>query len=601
VAEVKFRRYRLIELLGRGGMGEVWRAHDTDTDRIVAIKVLPAHFSDNEEFQKRFRREAHAAAQLNSPHVVPIHHYGEIDGRLYVDMRLIMGRDLQTVLADGPLEPKRAARIIEGVALALHAAHEVGLVHRDVKPSNILLDHNDFAYLIDFGIARAIDETRMTKSGNMIGTFQYIAPERLGSGAVEDGRVDIYSLACVLYECLAGGPPFDGDTMAGLVVAHLSTPPPRPSIMQPDVPPGVDEVIATGMAKDPNDRYATTVELAHAAHDAITTPIRQPVLPPAQPSTDVVREASQPTQAAPTLQDDQLPRTLAATVEQQDDKIAEQPTQLASSQSAEASQAAPSPETEWLSERVFGRWEMWEVLLVAALVVIAAFVTVALVVHLVKLNHQKGGPVAAGVGDTVRLKSSNLVTEPGTDNPKAVVSFYEDFLCPACGNFERAFGPTVSKLVDIGAIAADYSTVSILDSAKNHNYSSRAGAASLCVADESIDSFRRFHSALYASGIQPSETGTMFHDSAQLIELASEAGAATTVQECINSGRYIANVTWEAAVAKINATPTFKSPRRQSPSVGATLAQQPRPKGRLGTALCGRPPVWTAPPRGYNQ
>jgi serine/threonine protein kinase len=124
----------LIELLGRGGMGEVWRAHDTDTDRIVAIKLLPAHFSDNEEFQRRFRREAHAAAGLNSPHVVPIHNYGEIDGRLYVHMRLIEGRDLQSVLAEGPLEPRRAVRIIEGVALALHAAHQVGLVHRDVKP-----------------------------------------------------------------------------------------------------------------------------------------------------------------------------------------------------------------------------------------------------------------------------------------------------------------------------------------------------------------------------------------------------------------------------------------------------------------------------------
>jgi serine/threonine protein kinase len=118
---------------------------------------------------------------LNTPHVVPIHNYGEIDGRLYVDMRLIEGRDLQTVLADGPMEPGRAVRVIEGIALALHAAHEVGLLHRDVKPSNILLDRHDFAYLIDFGIARAADETRLTKSGNAIGTFQYIAPERLGT------------------------------------------------------------------------------------------------------------------------------------------------------------------------------------------------------------------------------------------------------------------------------------------------------------------------------------------------------------------------------------------------------------------------------------
>jgi serine/threonine protein kinase len=270
-----FGRYRLVELLGGGGMGDVWRAYDTATDRIVAIKVLHPHLSEDEEFQRRFRREAHAAARLNNPHVIPIHNYGEIDGRLYVDMRLVEGRDLGTVLADGPLEPGRAVRIIEQVANALHAAHQVGLLHRDVKPSNILLDRDDFAYLIDFGIARALDETRMTKSGSTIGTFHYIAPERLADGVEEDARADIYSLACVLYECLTGGPPFAGD-MARLVTAHLNTPPPRPSINQPNVPARVDQVIATGMAKDPDQRYATTVELADAARDAITVPLRRP-------------------------------------------------------------------------------------------------------------------------------------------------------------------------------------------------------------------------------------------------------------------------------------------------------------------------------------
>ncbi|MGB6206366.1 serine/threonine-protein kinase PknH/PknJ [Mycobacterium sp.] len=276
-----FGRYRLIELLGRGGMGEVWRAHDTDTDRVVAIKVLPAHLSEDEEFQRRFRREAHAAARLSDPHVIPIHNYGEIDGRLYVDMRLIEGRDLQAVLAEGPLDPGRAVRIIEQVAMALHAAHKVGLLHRDVKPSNILLDGNDFAYLIDFGIARALDETRMTKSGNTIGTFHYIAPERLDSEIEEDARADIYSLACVLYECLTGDTPFPGDTMARLMYAHVNTPPPRPSTNKPNVPPQVDEVIATGMAKHPDQRYATTIELANAARDAITVPIARPTPSPA--------------------------------------------------------------------------------------------------------------------------------------------------------------------------------------------------------------------------------------------------------------------------------------------------------------------------------
>jgi serine/threonine kinase PknH len=280
VDEVEFGRYQLVSLLGEGGMGEVWRAHDTVTDRVVAIKLLPPRLSKDDDFQQRFRREAHAAARLETPHVVPIYDYGEIDGRLFVCMRLIKGRDLATVLAEGPLEPVRAARIIGQVAEALHAAHGIGLIHRDIKPSNILLDDRDFAYLIDFGIARIADDTRMTKTGNTIGTFAYIAPERLDGRGDEDARVDIYSLACVLYECLAGAPPFGGDTMARLVAAHLNTPPPRPSIARPDVPAQVDEVIATGMAKDPDQRYATTVELADAAHNAITTPIsRRPPTP----------------------------------------------------------------------------------------------------------------------------------------------------------------------------------------------------------------------------------------------------------------------------------------------------------------------------------
>lgn len=280
-----FGRYRLVELLGRGGMGEVWRAYDTETDRVVAIKLLPPHCADKEDFERRFRREAYVAARLNTPHVVPIHNYGEIDGRLYVDMRLIEGRDLQTVLADGQVEPSRAVRIIEGVALGLHAGHEVGLLHRDVKPSNILLDKNDFAYLIDFGIARAMDETRMTKSGNTIGTFAYIAPERLDGRGEEDARADIYSLACVLYECLTGEPPFAGDTMARLMYAHVNNPPPRPSTTQPEVPAQFDAVIATGMAKDPDQRYATTIELADAARDAVTEPIARPTLPATEQAT----------------------------------------------------------------------------------------------------------------------------------------------------------------------------------------------------------------------------------------------------------------------------------------------------------------------------
>ena len=286
MAEAQFGRYQLLQLLGRGGMGEVWRARDSLTDnRIVAVKILPANLANDDVFKQRFRREAQAAARLNNLHVIPIHGYGEIEGRLYVDMRLIEGRDLKEVLADGPLEVSRAVRIVEQVAKALHAAHKVGLVHRDVKPSNILLDEDDNAYLIDFGIARAADQTGLTGTGATIGTWHYMAPERF-SAREADARADIYALACVLYECLTGSQPFPGDSLEQQFGGHVATPPPRPSTAEPTVPEALDEVIATGMAKNPGERYATTVAMARAAQDAITTPIPRPapaVAPPPPP------------------------------------------------------------------------------------------------------------------------------------------------------------------------------------------------------------------------------------------------------------------------------------------------------------------------------
>ncbi len=188
-----------------------------------------------------------------------------------------------------------------------------------------------------------------------------------------------------------------------------------------------------------------------------------------------------------------------------------------------------------------------------ALIVVFA---VALVFYIVTSHHKKGG--ATGAGDAVQVTSSKLVAQPGTSNPKAVVSFYEDFLCPACGNFERTFGPTVGKLIDIGAIAADYAMVSILDNPRNQNYSSRAGAAALCVADESLDAFRVFHSELYSANVQPNERGSSFPDNARLIEFARQAGVVGRVPDCINSGKYLSKVTAEAAAAGISATPTIK-------------------------------------------
>jgi protein-disulfide isomerase len=178
---------------------------------------------------------------------------------------------------------------------------------------------------------------------------------------------------------------------------------------------------------------------------------------------------------------------------------------------------------------------------------------VALVLYIVMSHNKKPG---AGDAKAIRVTSSKLITNPGTTEPKAVVSFYEDFLCPHCGAFEKAFAPTVNQLIDTGAAAADYYMVAILDSSQNQNYSSRAGGAAYCVADESTDAFRRFHAALFAQ--QPGEAGTAYPDNAQLIEIARQAGAGGKVADCINSGKYTALVKGMAAAAKINSTPTVR-------------------------------------------
>jgi serine/threonine-protein kinase len=250
-------------------MGEVWRAYDTATKRVVALKVLLPHSADDEDFQRRFRREAEVAAGLNDPHVVPIHDYGEIDGRLFVNMRLIEGRDLGEVLrSGGSLPPARAVHLVGQVAEALEAAHAVGLVHRDVKPSNILVTPRDFVYLIDFGIARASDHTSLTGPGMAVGTFAYMAPERIKSNECEPNS-DIYALTCVLYECLTGQLAFPGAALEQQIAAHLGQPPPAPSAIAPAVGSAFDAVIAKGMAKVPSERYRTTSELADAARAAL--------------------------------------------------------------------------------------------------------------------------------------------------------------------------------------------------------------------------------------------------------------------------------------------------------------------------------------------
>jgi YVTN family beta-propeller protein len=265
--------YRLDSLLGSGGMGEVYKAYDTYRDRYVALKLLPEAFAGDQEYLKRFERESHVAARLREPHVVPIHDFGEIDGQLFIDMRWVDGTDIGTLLdTNGRIAPQRAVHLVSQVAEALDAAHADQLVHRDIKPSNILVTASDFVYVVDFGIARSFGgrQTALTITGATIGTLHYMAPERF-AGQNVDGRADIYSLACVLYECLTGTPPFSGKDLPALIYAQLYSGPPEVSSLVDGASPALDAVIARGMAKEPDDRFATAGELAAAARDALLT------------------------------------------------------------------------------------------------------------------------------------------------------------------------------------------------------------------------------------------------------------------------------------------------------------------------------------------
>ncbi|MEV6562038.1 protein kinase [Nocardia sp. NPDC051756] len=264
-----FGHFRLDRSLGSGSTGQVWLAYNSIADRVVALKVLSATVAADSTYRQRFTREARLAAQVRGPHLAAIHTFGELDGRLYLELEHIEGSDLATVLRlEGPMPPARAVRVVMQVAQALDAAHRIGLVHRDVKPSNIMLGTDHLVRLIDFGTAYRIDQPAITTSSNVVGTLAYMAPERFsGSG---DARSDQYSLACVLYECLTARRPFGDADAAQSLLAHLMTDPPLAAELNPAVPAALDAVIARGMAKVPEQRCLSAGEFASAAYAAVT-------------------------------------------------------------------------------------------------------------------------------------------------------------------------------------------------------------------------------------------------------------------------------------------------------------------------------------------
>jgi serine/threonine-protein kinase len=301
--------YRIEAVIGRGGMGVVYLAEQTNLGRKVALKVLPSGLAEDADFRARFERESRMAAAIEHPNILPIYEAGEVDGVLFIAMRYVRGTDLETRLRAGPMAPAEAAPIIGQVAAALDAAHAAGLVHRDVKPANVLMataddDGGDHAYLADFGLTKQRDsQTGLTRTGSFMGTLDYMAPEQIEAKPV-DGRADQYALACVAYRCLTGDPPYARETDAAVLMAHVRDTPPSAHRARPELPDAIDAVLARALAKDPEARYPRCVgfatDLRHALA-ATTDPNRAsgfaPGAEPPSGASAVAESPLEPTQA----------------------------------------------------------------------------------------------------------------------------------------------------------------------------------------------------------------------------------------------------------------------------------------------------------------
>jgi serine/threonine protein kinase len=270
----EFAGYRVEQTLGRGGMGVLYLAVEPGLERRVALKLIAPEAAADEVFSRRFAEESRIAASIEHPNVVPIYAAGEEDGVPYIAMRYVSGSDLgRRVAREGRLEPATAAALIAQIGNGLDAIHAAGLVHRDVKPANVLLSGatgEDHAYITDFGVARNVaTELGLTQTGRFVGTLDYVAPEQISGGGV-DARADVYALGCLLFKLLTGEVPFPKDGEAARLYAHLNDPPPAPSLYSPQVPMALDDVVIRGMSKTPADRYPSAGDLGRAALAALS-------------------------------------------------------------------------------------------------------------------------------------------------------------------------------------------------------------------------------------------------------------------------------------------------------------------------------------------
>ena len=298
--------HRITGVAGRGGMGVVYRAVQLDLDRAVALKLIAPGLAEDPTFRERFVRESRLAAAIDHPNVIPIYYTGEHDGALYIAMRYVEGSDLRTLVrASGRLEPPRAAHIVAQVASALDAAHERGIVHRDVKPANVLLGSSDHAYLTDFGLTKRINShSGSTRTGGWVGTLGYVAPEQIRGERV-DARADVYALGCVLFNTLAAGAPYQRDSDEATLWAHLHDDPPSLAASAPEAPRALQAVIDRALAKDPDHRYPSAGDLGRAALEAVGRPEAP------RGERRVARGAAAPLDAETAPSPDQAPTTLA--------------------------------------------------------------------------------------------------------------------------------------------------------------------------------------------------------------------------------------------------------------------------------------------------
>jgi pSer/pThr/pTyr-binding forkhead associated (FHA) protein len=303
--------YRLDQLIGQGGMGQVYLAQNLESGTRAAVKLLTPDLARQSGFRERFVREARYANSLNHPNVIEVYDAGEQEGVLYIVMQLVEGYDLKNVMSrDGALDPARAVHLMGQVASALDAAHAQDLLHRDIKPGNVMIvaaaapGQPEHCFLTDFGLSKNVssDSIALTAQGEFVGTIDYTAPE-LVLGKPFDSRLDVYSLGCLFYECLAGQPPFNKERDVEVLYAHIQDPPPKITAVRSDVPPALDEVIAKSMAKKPEDRFATCTEFINAARAVIGEPAQPPPPPPppppGPPGADTPTPPPQPVVAPP--------------------------------------------------------------------------------------------------------------------------------------------------------------------------------------------------------------------------------------------------------------------------------------------------------------